>query len=197
MERIAIAPVMPEFERRPQLALLLADDEASMRVLLADRATHAVEGLRVLEADNGAEAVQIGLQQRPRLALLDVQMPRLGGIEAAITLRELRPRMRVALYTADPHADRERARELRLPMFDKLDADDAIRWLELEARALVARRRQAARPPQKFSFECSTCGYGAARLAPPKRCPMCQCEDTWTHTTWRPFSGSTRRTSAP
>ena len=39
-----------------------------------------------------------------------------------------------------------------------------------------------------LSLECSACGYGIARSAPPERCPMCHSEDAWLYTSWRPFS---------
>jgi CheY-like chemotaxis protein len=177
-------PTQPEGES--QLALLVADDEPSLRHLLATRARHAIDSLVVLEAEDGTEAVQIGLQQRPRFALLDVQMPRLGGIEAAITLRALHPQVRLALATAEPDAHRARAREHRLPLLDKLDVDGAIRWLERQVHSPAGRPRQS-RSPQMLSLACSVCGYGAARPAPPERCPMCQGEGTWIHAPWRPF----------
>jgi CheY-like chemotaxis protein len=163
-------------EREPEVTLLVADDDPSLRALLATRAGLAVEGLAVLEAEDGSAAVQIGLQQRPGLALLDVQMPRLGGIEVAVTLRELQPDMRIALCTAQPDAYRERARELGLPLFDKLDVDRAMRWLELQARAV----REAEAGTR--SLRCSVCGYGVARRTPPARCPMCQRERDWIST---------------
>lgn len=185
MDPMPIAPAAGGAEREPQLTLLLADDEPRLRNLLAIRATHAVEGLSVLEADDGAQAVQIGLQQRPGLALLDVQMPRLGGIEAAITLRELHPQIRLALCTADPAVHRDRAREQGLLLFDKLDLDRPIRWLELQ---VWARHTPSGTRPQKLNLECAVCGYGAACLAPPERCPMCQSEGSWLHAPWRPFT---------
>lgn len=117
--------------------LLLADDDERLRSLLAARARHAVDALLVLEADDGAEAIQIGLQRAPQFALLDVNMPRLGGVEAAITLRELQPQMRIALHSADPLAHRERAREWQLPLFDKLELDRICGWLEVQAQSLV------------------------------------------------------------
>jgi len=40
--------------------------------------------------------------------------------------------------------------------------------------------------PRKLSLECSSCGYGIVRAAPPERCPMCQA-DAWVHSPWRPF----------
>jgi CheY-like chemotaxis protein len=152
---------------KPHISLLVAEDEPGLRVLVAARAADAIEGLTVLEAEDGAEAVQLGLQERPRLALLDVQLPRLGGIEAALTLRELRPDLRVALFTARPDAHRDRAREERLPLFDTLDLDEPIRWLARQAR------------PPIITLTCAGCGYGAARPVPPVRCPMCQRRGSW------------------
>jgi CheY-like chemotaxis protein len=154
----------------PLLSLLLADDDAGIRSLVAARASERIEALAVLEAANGAEAIQIGLQHRPQLALLDVDMPGLGGIDAALTLRGLRPQLRVALNAGEPRAHRDRARELRLPLFDKLDVGRALGWLEWQAEALMPLRR---------SFTCSSCGYGVARPAPPERCPMCQRVGAW------------------
>jgi CheY-like chemotaxis protein len=72
---------------RAPLALLLADDDAPMRTVAAARASERTEALTVLEAASRAEAIRIGLQRRPQVALLDVEMPRLGGIDAALTLR--------------------------------------------------------------------------------------------------------------
>jgi two-component system response regulator DesR len=116
--------------------LLLAEDDERLRALVAERVRLAAGPLRVLEAGDGAEAVRIGLQQRPHVALLDVQMPRLGGIEAAVTLRDLRPSLHVALFTADPHPHRLRAHELGLRVFDKRRLDDAIDWVATQVEAL-------------------------------------------------------------
>jgi CheY-like chemotaxis protein len=174
---------------RPRLQLLLADDDARLRSLVAARACEAVDALVVLEAIDGAEAIQIGLQRKPQVALLDVNMPRVGGIEVAITLRELLPQMRLALHTADPVAHRDRARECRLPLFDKLRLERAFAWLEVQAQSFVEPRAQQ----QKRSLECAACGYGIARSSPPERCPMCQGEDTWIHSPrLRSVDGHTR-----
>lgn len=161
---------LPEDETR--VRLLLADDDAAVRSLLASYARATVESFEVLEASDGAEAVQLGLQQRPQIAVLDVDMPRLGGIEAAITLRELQPPMRVALQTADPRLHRARASVYRLPLFDKSEVDHALSWLAVQARACGA-------GVAKRTLECPSCGYGIACWRPPARCPMCQGEEGW------------------
>jgi rubrerythrin len=46
--------------------------------------------------------------------------------------------------------------------------------------------------PRKLSLECSLCGYGIVRAAPPERCPMCQAGARWVHTPWRPFTARAR-----
>jgi CheY-like chemotaxis protein len=173
MDNLAVPLHSDSAEDEPRIRLLLADDDASLRLVLAARVRDTAEALELFEAKDGVEAVQVGLQQRPQIALLDVNMPRLGGIEVAITLRELRPQMRVALQTADPRSHRDRARVHGLPLFDKLDLDDAVRWLESQAQA--CRGMNVARP----TLECPSCGYGVVCSRPPERCPMCQGEDGW------------------
>lgn len=176
----------PTRQQAPRLELLIADDDDRLRSLIAARARETLGPLSILEAADGAEAVQLGLQHRPRIALLDVNMPRLGGIEVALTLRDLLPQLHVALHSAEPSAHRERAREHRLPLFDKLQLDKAMAWLELLAgtRTHVSPERRSL---QKLALECSVCGYGIVRASPPERCVMCRSEGSWVHAPWRPF----------
>jgi CheY-like chemotaxis protein len=165
----------------------LAGGSAELRLRVATRARDAVGELSVYEAHDGAEAVRIGLQREPQLALLEVRMPRLGGIEVANTLRGLRPQMRFALYTAQSDVHRDRAREHRLPLFDAMtQLDDAIRWLEAESR--LYRERPELR--RRRSLRCSACGYGIVRATLPERCPMCRREQTWVPAPRRPFSAN-------
>jgi CheY-like chemotaxis protein len=183
MESLA-ALRQPHADRRPHVRLLLADDDAGLRSLMAARAYAIADALVVVEASDGAEAIQIGLQRQPQVALIDVDMPRLGGIAVAMTLRELRPQMRLALHTADPLAYGDRARECRLPLFDKLELDGVVDWLERQTQSFV----EPSALRQRRSLECSACRYGIVRSVPPSRCPMCQREDTWIHSPWRPYA---------
>lgn len=171
-------------EPEQRVQLLLADDDAGFRALVAARARASVEAIVVLEAADGAEAIQLGLQEKPQIALLDINMPRLGGIEVATTLRELRPRTRLALQTADPHAHRDRARAHRLPLFDKLELDRALSWLTVQAQSF-ADAHVGKEGPQRRDLECPSCGYGICCSNPPERCPMCQALDGWIHAPWR------------
>ena len=165
-------------EAEPQIRLLVADDDRLERSLLASCALGTISEIVVLEAEDGAEAVQLGLQRSPEIALLDINMPRLGGIEAAMTLRELKPRMRLALQTGDPHTYRERAQQHSLPLFGKLELDRTLAWLRAQVEWWSETRLEPD-VPRKRGFVCSACGYGALRAIAPQRCPMCQAENAW------------------
>lgn len=143
MGKVVALPPRTTSERELPLQLLLADDVARMRSLLASCAREAIDGLVVIEAADGAEAIQRALQRRPQFALLDVNMRPLGGIEAALTLRELLPDIRLALQTNNPYAHRGLAREHRLPLFDKGDFDHALAWILSQVRWPAGRRSEA------------------------------------------------------
>lgn len=178
MKELAVLSGESPAGRPRRVRLLVADDDRLERSLLAFCAHETLGEIDVFEAQDGAEAIQIGLQQRPEIALLDIDMPRLGGIEAAMTLRELRPRMRLALQSGDPQAHRHRALEHGLPLFGKLELDRTLAWLQAQVDQCI-QTNLVQDVPRKRSLVCGACGYGALRATAPPRCPMCQAEKAW------------------
>jgi response regulator NasT len=72
------------------LRILIAEDETIIRLDLRELLERA--GFEICaEARDGEEAVELARSQQPDLALLDVNMPRLDGIEAARRILEERP----------------------------------------------------------------------------------------------------------
>jgi two-component system, response regulator PdtaR len=70
--------------------ILIAEDETIIRLDLRgllERAGHEI----VAEARDGEEAVAFAREHDPELAIMDVKMPRLDGIEAAKQILEERP----------------------------------------------------------------------------------------------------------
>ena len=67
----------------PALRVLIADDERPARKFLANLLAALPDVELVGEASNGTEAVALIEQLRPDVALLDLQMPELGGLDAA------------------------------------------------------------------------------------------------------------------
>jgi DNA-binding NarL/FixJ family response regulator len=80
-------------------SVLVADDHAVVR--------HGVRGILaaqpdfevVAEAGDGAEAVAMALALRPDLAVLDVSMPRLTGLQAAAELGRRAPAIRLLMLS--------------------------------------------------------------------------------------------------
>ena len=70
-------------DERP--TVLIVDDYESLRTLLKNMLTTL--GYRVVEASDGAEAVEAARRERPRLILMDLVMPSLDGFEAIQRIR--------------------------------------------------------------------------------------------------------------
>jgi AmiR/NasT family two-component response regulator len=72
------------------MRILVAEDETIIRLDLKDLLERA--GFEVCaEARDGEEAVELARSEQPDLALMDVKMPRLDGIEAARRILDERP----------------------------------------------------------------------------------------------------------
>ncbi len=77
------------------LRILLAEGEPALRRLLARLLR--LSGFAVVEAADGIEALQLFSSPEgvPDLLISDVVMPRMGGLELAVELRLLHPRLPV------------------------------------------------------------------------------------------------------
>ncbi len=72
------------------MRILIAEDETIIRLDLRELLEQA--GFEVCaEAKDGMEAVELARSEQPDLAVLDVKMPRLDGIEAARRILDERP----------------------------------------------------------------------------------------------------------
>ncbi len=83
-------PSPERFGKTHAMRVLVAEDETIIRLDL--RALLERAGFEVCaEARDGQEAVELARSERPDVAVLDVKMPRLDGIEAARRILEERP----------------------------------------------------------------------------------------------------------
>jgi DNA-binding NarL/FixJ family response regulator len=119
------------------IRLLLADDHAVVRNGLK-RLLDGVDDLEVVgAAADGGEAVQLTRETAPDVVMMDLEMPRMDGIEATRRIAAERPETRVVVLTS--FSDRER-------ILDALDAG-AVGYLlkDAEPEELVRGIRAAAR----------------------------------------------------
>ncbi len=93
--------------------LLVVDDESDIRLSLG--LALRLAGHEVLEADDGATAVQLVVEEEPEAMLLDLRLPDLDGWEVLARLQRLGrfPALPVVVGSADADpAARRRALEL-------------------------------------------------------------------------------------
>jgi DNA-binding NtrC family response regulator len=83
--------------------VLVVDDEADVRALLEDFLTP--KGYRVRSVVNGAAALREVIDEAPDVVLLDIDMPRFGGIEALTAIQRLAPAVKVVMISGKASVD--------------------------------------------------------------------------------------------
>ena len=71
--------------RTRQPKILIAEDSADGREMLT--MLLSLKGYDVVSAENGIEAVEVALAKRPDLILVDLELPKLNGIDVTRNLR--------------------------------------------------------------------------------------------------------------
>jgi CheY-like chemotaxis protein len=79
--------------------ILIADDNPSIRKFLCRLFEDEKDYNICAEAENGQRAVELALQCRPDLIILDLSMPVMNGLEAARKLKEIMPQVPIILFT--------------------------------------------------------------------------------------------------
>jgi DNA-binding NarL/FixJ family response regulator len=142
----------------------------AIRILLAEDQTLMRQGLRTLlelerdfqiagEAADGEAAVQLALKLRPDVVLMDVQMPRLNGVEATAALCARWPQARVIILTTFDRDDyvfqgvragalgyllKDTPAEQLVEIIRRVHAGDVFIQPEIASRALRATLHPAA-----------------------------------------------------
>ena len=73
----------------PNKKILIVDDEAHIRLLIQQTLEDLEdEGIEILSADNGTDAIQLAKQAAPQLIFLDVMMPNMDGLQVCQAIRQ-------------------------------------------------------------------------------------------------------------
>ena len=78
--------------------IMVVDDAAFMRLKCSKLLIS--NGYDVVEAGNGAEAIDTYKRERPDAVLMDVTMPEMDGLTALKEIRNIDPSARIAMVTA-------------------------------------------------------------------------------------------------
>lgn len=148
------------------LNILIADDEAPARNRMRDLLAEIENVAVVAEAKNGKEALDLALQSKPDLMLLDIRMPVMDGIEAAQHAQKIEPKPHIIFTTAfDAYA---------IKAFDLNAIDYLLKPIRLErlqtainkAHALQPKQIAALKPLQKMRSHLSIHERGRVLLVP-------------------------------
>jgi DNA-binding NarL/FixJ family response regulator len=103
------------------MTIIIADDSPILRNRLKSLLSSCVSIEIIGEADNGAEAVRIILEKKPDMAIIDVRMPEMNGIEVLMKVKKMKSNTRICILTNHPYRQyRERClAEGALHFFDK------------------------------------------------------------------------------
>jgi len=152
--------------------VLVVDDEAQIRASL--RGILAEEGLRVLEAEDGRQALELIQRENPELIILDIWMPEMDGLQLLQQLQEAAPPPEVVMISG--HGNIETAvKATKLGAFDFIEKpfslDGLLRVVKraLDHHAAVLRRSGAA-PAANGARAAETRSEGAEpHTQPPSR----------------------------
>ncbi|HAK58987.1 MAG TPA: DNA-binding response regulator [Nitrospiraceae bacterium] len=81
------------------IRILIADDHALVREGLAALLKMSEEMEIVGEAADGIEAIERVGKTRPDVVLMDISMPKLGGLEATVEIKKTHPEVKVLVLT--------------------------------------------------------------------------------------------------
>jgi DNA-binding NarL/FixJ family response regulator len=146
------------------LRVLLVDDVADLRLLLASLfAAHP--GVQVVgEAANGEEAVALAGRYEPDLVVLDLAMPVLDGMSALPLLRQASPRSRIVVLSAVPRQHDPGALALGAAAYvEKSVATDRIVPDVLAGAGLLDAALSALSQRVRAAFPSDTRSVGSAR----------------------------------
>lgn len=89
-----------------KIRVLLADDHVLVRQGIRQFLDEAGDIDVIAEADNGREALHLAAREKPDVAVLDIRMPEMTGVEATRRIKTEQPDVRVLILTAyddDPY----------------------------------------------------------------------------------------------
>ena len=110
-----------------QVRLLIVDDSQMSTQIIRARFTKIRPQWKLFDSDNGKDAIEMIHAVRPHFITMDVNMPKMSGLEAAERIVEAFPLIKIALITANiQDAVRDRAKKFGFQFIEKPIAEGEI-----------------------------------------------------------------------
>lgn len=71
--------------------ILIIDDHSEFRKMLGSFIEKQFKDIEIQEAATGEEGIEVAMEERPQIALIDIRLPRMDGIEAAQQIKQYAP----------------------------------------------------------------------------------------------------------
>lgn len=134
-----------EAARKAPSIILIVDDESAVLALL--RRILSTEDAEILEAQSGAEALEIARRTRLDLVILDVRLPDVSGVEVLRRVRKIDGMLPVIMITSYGSAETVRA-SMRLGAFDYFTKPFDSQYVRRVAREALSTRACRLVPSQ-------------------------------------------------
>lgn len=135
--------------------ILVVDDEPGIRLIMEDTLT--LDGHEVTTAESGETALDLVAQQNFDLALLDLVLPGMSGMEVLVALRQQAPDTVVILLTAHASLDtavealREGAHDYLFKPCKTVELRQSVRQGLLKRQRILEQRRLLSKLEQHLS----------------------------------------------
>ncbi len=126
------------------MKVLIVDDEPLARMRLKHMLNH-LQLNDVIEASNGQQATEMVAKYLPDLVFMDIEMPELGGIEAAQRIKQAHPSIPIIFSTA--HDD------FALKAFDLSAHDYLLKPLSIERLRQALEKVGVSHSPEKITVK--------------------------------------------
>ncbi|EIF5017489.1 response regulator [Vibrio vulnificus] len=134
--------------------LIIVEDDIKLQQMLSDY--FMSQGFSVITVDNGADAPEMILNEKPALVLLDLMLPGQDGLSVCRQIRDAYNGKILMLTASDDDFDHVAALEI--------GADDFVNK-PIKPRVLLARVRMLLRRPDvAVNQDANNCRYGALKL---------------------------------
>src|SRR5271154_1244768 len=97
----AYVQIKPDGVRMSLIRILLVDDFEPWRRFVRSEIKKAPELRIIHEASNGVEAVEIAKELKPDLILMDLQLPKMNGFDAARHIRSFAPKSKILFLSQE------------------------------------------------------------------------------------------------